>query len=134
MLDYLRNGKIDLVINLPTTESKQVENNYLMRRTAVDFGVPLLTNIHLVKLFSEAIAKYKKGELIGLQVRVRASGCVGGWGEARLGMGPCVASFRWIPSSHTHRLVTHRTQSKNLFDYYNAEKPEEAWTSPSEFH
>ena len=31
-----------------------------MRRTAVDFGVPLLTNIHLVKLFSEAIAKYKK--------------------------------------------------------------------------
>lgn len=31
-----------------------------MRRTAVDFGVPLLTNIHLVKLFSEAMVKYKK--------------------------------------------------------------------------
>jgi hypothetical protein len=69
VLEYLRNGKIDLVINLPTPESKQVENNYLMRRTAVDFGVPLLTNIHLVKLFAEAITKYKKGELIGLQVR-----------------------------------------------------------------
>lgn len=47
----------------------QVKNNYLMRRTAVDFGVPLLTNIHLVKLFCEAVAKHKKGELIGLQVR-----------------------------------------------------------------
>ena len=69
VLEYLRDGKIDLVINLPTPASKQVENNYLMRRTAVDYGVPLLTNIHLVKLFSEAIAKYKKGELVGLTVR-----------------------------------------------------------------
>jgi len=91
VLEHLKNGKIDLVINLPTPESKQVENNYLMRRTAVDFGVPLLTNIHLTKLFAEAITKYKKGELIGVQ-------------------------------------------SKNLFDYYDAEAPEEAWTSPSEFH
>eukprot|EP00624_Nannochloropsis_granulata_P001435 evm.model.NODE_17153_length_11069_cov_25.388834.2 len=91
VLEHLKNGKIDLVINLPTPESKQVENNYLMRRTAVDFGVPLLTNIHLTKLLAEAITKYKKGELIGVQ-------------------------------------------SKNLFDYYDAEAPEEAWTSPSEFH
>lgn len=41
-----------------------------MRRTAVDFNVPLLTNIHLVKLFCESVAKYKKGELLGLQVSI----------------------------------------------------------------
>jgi hypothetical protein len=40
-----------------------------MRRTAVDFGIPLLTNIHLTKLFCEAVAKHKRGELIGVQVR-----------------------------------------------------------------
>ena len=39
-----------------------------MRRTAVDFGIPLLTNIHLTKLFCEAVAQHKKGELIGLRV------------------------------------------------------------------
>lgn len=127
MLEYLRNGKIDLVINLPTPQSKQVENNYLMRRTAVDFGVPLLTNIHLVKLFAGAIAKYKKGELIGLQVRrvLRASSF------ARVGIGGLIILVIVLihrPSTQT------QTQSKNLFDYYHAEKPEEAWTSPSEFH
>jgi hypothetical protein len=39
-----------------------------MRRTAVDFGVPLLTNIHLVKLFCESVTRHKKGELLGLHV------------------------------------------------------------------
>ena len=38
-----------------------------MRRTAVDYGVPLLTNLNLVKEFSTAAAKFKKGELIGLK-------------------------------------------------------------------
>ncbi|TYZ60446.1 hypothetical protein PybrP1_009397 [[Pythium] brassicae (nom. inval.)] len=66
VLQYLKNGKIDLVVNLPNNESKQVENNYLIRRTAVDFSIPLLTNISLVKLFVEAMAIHKEQPMLGL--------------------------------------------------------------------
>ena len=71
ILDYLRDGKIDLVINLPTNDSQQVENNFLIRRTAVDFSIPLLTNINLVKLFVESMEQYHQekdsNSFIGLE-------------------------------------------------------------------
>ena len=54
-LDLLRDGTIGLCINIPTHESQHVKDNYLMRRTAVDFGIPLLTNNQLVKVFADAI-------------------------------------------------------------------------------
>lgn len=63
----LRTKQIDLVINLPTSQSKQLQNNYEIRRTSVDFGIPLLTNPQLVKLFVESLERHKKGELIGLE-------------------------------------------------------------------
>ena len=66
VLTYLKTGKIDLTINVPTFESKKVKENFLMRRTSVDFGIPLLTNIQLVSVFADAINEYKKGELKGL--------------------------------------------------------------------
>ncbi|CAM9447351.1 unnamed protein product, partial [Choristocarpus tenellus] len=66
VVDHLREKKIDLVINLPTHESKMLEDNYAIRRTAVDFGIPLLTNLPLVKLFTGAVTMHKKKELVGL--------------------------------------------------------------------
>jgi carbamoyl-phosphate synthase (ammonia) len=66
VLKYIKDGKIDLVVNLPNSESKQVKNNYLIRRTAVDFSIPLLTNISLVKLFVESMAIHKEKPLLGL--------------------------------------------------------------------
>lgn len=46
VLEWIREGKIDLVINIPegTTRKDEVTSGYLMRRTAVDFGISLLTN------------------------------------------------------------------------------------------
>ena len=38
-----------------------------MRRCAVDFGIPLVNNVHLMQLLTESLNKYKKGELIGLK-------------------------------------------------------------------
>lgn len=66
-VDAIKSDKIDLVINVPTHNSKRTEDNYLMRRTAVDFGVPLLTNLQLVKVFADAVYKYRSGELDGLK-------------------------------------------------------------------
>ncbi|RLN97661.1 hypothetical protein BBJ28_00011605 [Nothophytophthora sp. Chile5] len=66
-LTFIKDGKIDLVVNLPNHESKQIENNYLIRRTAVDFSIPLLTNMSLVQLFVEAMAVHKEKPLLGLE-------------------------------------------------------------------
>jgi len=56
ILSYISKGKIDLVINIPKNiEKKELDNDYLIRRKAVDFGVPLITNIHLAKRYVEAI-------------------------------------------------------------------------------
>merc|ERR1712183_63512 len=65
-LDYIKSKQVDLVINIPTYESKRLEDNFQMRRTAVDFGVPLLTNMNLVKVFTDAATQQKKGKLVGL--------------------------------------------------------------------
>jgi carbamoyl-phosphate synthase (ammonia) len=65
-LDLIREKEICLVVNVPTYESKRLEDNFLMRRTAVDFGIPLLTNMNLVKVFADAASQHVKGELTGL--------------------------------------------------------------------
>ena len=55
-LTYIADGKIDLVINIPKNiEKEELDNDYLIRRKAVDFGIPLITNLQLAKRFVEAI-------------------------------------------------------------------------------
>lgn len=49
-------GLIDLVVNLPNNNTRHVKDNFLIRRMAVDHGVPLITNYQVVKLFAEAIS------------------------------------------------------------------------------
>ena len=66
-LDLIRSKEIGLVINIPSHHSKRLEDNFKMRRTAVDFGVPLLTNMNLVQVFTDALAKHKKETLLGLE-------------------------------------------------------------------
>jgi carbamoyl-phosphate synthase (ammonia) len=62
MRQMLADGEIDLVINLPTPRNPEAHQNYLTRRSAVDFGVPLLTNPQLFKMFVEAIQKHKQAD------------------------------------------------------------------------
>ncbi len=55
VLTYLREKKIDLVINVPKNLSKgELDNDYKIRRTAIDFGIPLLTNARLASKFIRA--------------------------------------------------------------------------------
>ncbi|MBI3035661.1 carbamoyl-phosphate synthase (glutamine-hydrolyzing) large subunit [Candidatus Woesearchaeota archaeon] len=63
-LTYLQERKIDLVINIPKSlEEEELTNDYLIRRKAVDFNIPLLTNAQIAKLFIESIYKKKIEEL-----------------------------------------------------------------------
>jgi carbamoyl-phosphate synthase large subunit len=55
-ITYIAEGKIDLVINIPKNiEKEELDNDYLIRRKAVDFDVPLITNLQLAKRFVESI-------------------------------------------------------------------------------
>ena len=64
-LDYLRERKIDLVINIPKNLSKtELDNDYSIRRAAVDFNIPLITNARLASSFIYGICKLDEGIMI----------------------------------------------------------------------
>ena len=64
VMTYLKERKIDLVINIPKSfEEEELTNDYLIRRRAVDFNIPLLTNPQNTKLFIESISKLKMEDL-----------------------------------------------------------------------
>ncbi|GFO26739.1 carbamoyl-phosphate synthase [ammonia], mitochondrial-like [Plakobranchus ocellatus] len=54
-IKLIQDKKIDLVINLPNQKTKYVQDNYLIRRAAIDSGVPLITNFEVAKLFVESL-------------------------------------------------------------------------------
>jgi len=63
-LEYLAKRRIDLVINIPkNTQEEELTNDYLIRRKAADFGIPLITNIQLAQRFVEALSKKRVAEL-----------------------------------------------------------------------
>jgi carbamoyl-phosphate synthase large subunit len=63
-LEYLQAGKIDLVINIPKTfQEQELTNDYLIRRRAVDLGIPLITNIQFAQRFAEAISQTRLDDL-----------------------------------------------------------------------
>jgi len=64
VLDFLRAKEIDLVINIPKDLSKnELYNDYTIRRSAIDFNIPLITNARLASAFIYAICKYGQDEL-----------------------------------------------------------------------
>jgi carbamoyl-phosphate synthase large subunit len=62
--DLIRQRQIDLVINIPKDLSEEeLDNDYTIRRAAVDFNVPLITNARLASAFIYAISKYTMDDL-----------------------------------------------------------------------
>jgi carbamoyl-phosphate synthase large subunit len=58
VMDYLRAKKIDLVVNIPKDlSSHELSNDYSIRRGAVDFNIPLITNARLASAFIYSICK-----------------------------------------------------------------------------
>ncbi len=59
LLRLIQNKEVDLVINLPNKNTKFILENYLIRRAAVDFGIPCITNLQvkfLIILFKQNLA------------------------------------------------------------------------------
>ena len=58
IITYLSNRNLDLIICIPDQfDKKLLKDEYIIRRNAVDFSVPLLPNCQLTKLFVESIVK-----------------------------------------------------------------------------
>ncbi len=58
VIDYMRSGRIDLAINIPKNNTpRELENGYKIRRTAVDFNIPLITNARQASAFIYAFCK-----------------------------------------------------------------------------
>ncbi len=63
-VELLRRRKVDIVINIPHEDrEEELTNGYAIRRAAVDFNVPLITNRQLAVRLAEALSRTKAGSL-----------------------------------------------------------------------
>ncbi|MEE9190445.1 MAG: ATP-grasp domain-containing protein, partial [Candidatus Neomarinimicrobiota bacterium] len=67
IMDYLLNKKIELVLNVPKNHLRtELRNGYLIRRAAVDFEIPLITDIKVAIQYVSGLEYYKKH---GLEIK-----------------------------------------------------------------
>ena len=63
-LELLREKQIDMVINIPKNFSQgELRNDYTIRRSAIDYNIPLITNARLASAFINAFLKYSIDEI-----------------------------------------------------------------------
>ncbi len=65
ILEYIKERKIEFVVNIPKNKTKDAMNNdYIIRRSAIDFNIPLCTNPRLANDFIMAFCKTKEEDLV----------------------------------------------------------------------
>ncbi|MDO4584493.1 MAG: carbamoyl-phosphate synthase (glutamine-hydrolyzing) large subunit [Planctomycetia bacterium] len=61
-LDLIQHQKVDLVVNIPKNLStSELSNDYYIRRSAIDYNIPLLTNVRLANSFLQAVCRWNHG-------------------------------------------------------------------------
>lgn len=64
VLDFIKGHKIDCVVNIPKNLTKdELNNDYTIRRSAIDFNIPLITNARLANDFIVAFCRTGREEL-----------------------------------------------------------------------
>lgn len=64
ILTYLKEKKIDLVVNIPKNLSKNsLNNDYSIRRASVDYNIPLITNARLASAFIYSFCRVRPEEI-----------------------------------------------------------------------
>jgi carbamoyl-phosphate synthase large subunit len=57
-LDLIKNRMVEMVINIPKDHTtREISNGYRIRRNAIDFNIPLITNARVASAFIYAICK-----------------------------------------------------------------------------
>ncbi len=63
-VDAIRGGTIDLVLNIPKDDTEdELTNDYIIRREAVDYNVPLITNRQTAMRLAEALSRVSHEDL-----------------------------------------------------------------------
>jgi len=65
----IRSQQVDLVVNIPAQSSLHPKTNYLIRRTAIDFNVPLVTNMKVFEALCAALYEHRDSHTVPLPVR-----------------------------------------------------------------
>jgi carbamoyl-phosphate synthase large subunit len=61
---FIKRREIDMIINIPKNNREtELKNDYIIRRMAVDFDIPLFTNIKVARAFIDALAYTRAGTL-----------------------------------------------------------------------
>jgi carbamoyl-phosphate synthase large subunit len=64
---FIKNREVDMIINIPKNNREtELKNDYLIRRMAVDFDIPLFTNIKVARQFIDALAEFREK---GLEIK-----------------------------------------------------------------
>ncbi|MEG1414844.1 MAG: carbamoyl-phosphate synthase (glutamine-hydrolyzing) large subunit, partial [Mucinivorans sp.] len=64
-LDYIKERKLDFVVNIPKNHTKdELNNDYTIRRSAIDFNIPLCTNARLANDFILAFCSTPRKDLL----------------------------------------------------------------------
>ncbi len=63
-MDYVKDKKLDLIINIPKNLSTgELNNGYAVRRGAVDYNIPLITNARLASAFIHAFCTMDREDI-----------------------------------------------------------------------
>jgi carbamoyl-phosphate synthase large subunit len=63
-LDLIKNRKVEMVINIPKDHTtREISNGYRIRRNAIDFNIPLITNARVASAFIYGICKIELNDI-----------------------------------------------------------------------
>lgn len=63
-LELLKEKQIDLVINIPKNLTQgELRNDYIIRRSAIDYNIPLITNARLAAAFINSFLRYSLDDI-----------------------------------------------------------------------
>ncbi|MFP3040406.1 carbamoyl-phosphate synthase (glutamine-hydrolyzing) large subunit [Treponema primitia] len=64
---FIKNREVDMIINIPKNNREtELKNDYIIRRMAVDFDIPLFTNIKVARQFIDALSDFRSK---GLEIK-----------------------------------------------------------------
>jgi carbamoyl-phosphate synthase large subunit len=70
---FIKRREIDMIINIPKNNREtELKNDYIIRRMAIDFDIPLFTNIKVAREFIDALAFEKQK---GLEIKAWEEYC-----------------------------------------------------------
>lgn len=66
LVTAIKTKEIDLVVSVPSRSTGNAGGEYLLRRVATDYNVPLLTNMRLVEMLADALEKHSHTPMTAL--------------------------------------------------------------------